>query len=336
MKHENGPRTSSAKLSEGPWRFFPGVTLCLALSVATVSGAQESTQLVFAAGKVELSPVLTWTGQRPLDLPPEQLVGTADNGWVVLQRARDGCVDTSGRVWPQAKERWLLGPGSIHTVSRDGGPCKVSSERRLRQIFANLADCGSGCELSLTVVTGSEAEGTGWASEALFDRLLAESPLMGVRPRHVEALSLQEKVSVRSADLCRRYAESAVAQQLENESKGCGLSGSGWSADLQAHTTWCRQGDNHKASNLERRRASRRRILDQCRPRATSPECAELAATAAALQDENLWLGCGLEGPGWNADFSQHYDHCTSDGRLERLPQLLDQRRSALEACRQR
>ncbi len=320
--------------------------LWLTISAATASLAQESNRVVFAAGNVELSPVLTWTGKRPLGVAPQQLIGTGDSGWVVLERPRTDCPDAYGRIWAQVKERRLLGPRTIHTVGEGGGACKVSSERRLQQIFANLGECASGCEHMVTVAVGPAAvdptlrsdptKVAGLATEALFDSLLAASSLTAVRPRHVEALLPKDAAAPGASDLCQRYAASAAAQHLENQSKGCGLSGSGWSADPQEHLSWCRQGDNRRVSNLERRRTSRRRILDQCRPRATSHQCAELAAAVAALQDENLWLGCGLEGADWNADFAKHYDRCTRGGKLEHLPQMLERQRSALGACKQR
>lgn len=324
------------------------LALCLTHLLATASTAQETAaqqtatqqtpRLVFAAGKVELSPVSAWTGKRPLSLATEQLVGTGDDGWAVLATPRSACADASGRIWPKVEERWLIGPGTIHTVGSGRSECKVSSERRLQQIFANLGDCASACQHSVTVVVGGDAAeaSVGLATETLFNRLLGASKLATVRPRHVDALPLEAAAVVRAADLCQRYADSALAQQMENESKGCGLAGSGWSDDGQEHLQWCRQGDNRQVKNLERRRASRRRILDQCRPRATSPECAELAAAAAALQDDNLWFGCGLGGTAWNADYRVHYDRCTSGGQLDHLPALVEQQRQALSACQQR
>ena len=38
---------------------------------------------------------------------------------------------------------------------------------------------------------------------------------------------------------CDRYASQAVAQQKENQDRGCGFQGIGWSLNYQEHKAWC-------------------------------------------------------------------------------------------------
>ena len=38
---------------------------------------------------------------------------------------------------------------------------------------------------------------------------------------------------------CSWYALTSAKQQQENEQKGCGFTGDGWSTDIQVHTAWC-------------------------------------------------------------------------------------------------
>ncbi|MGH6814339.1 MAG: hypothetical protein ACREC6_01395 [Hyphomicrobiaceae bacterium] len=38
---------------------------------------------------------------------------------------------------------------------------------------------------------------------------------------------------------CDWYAKKALQQQQDNERRGCGFKGPGWSSDFKAHMTWC-------------------------------------------------------------------------------------------------
>lgn len=303
---------------------------------AIASGlAAQDARLVFATGKLELSP------ERPLTrgavtLPVDQLVGVAA-GWAIVEIPHATCESIGEGSSKAAKERWILGPGAIHTVRASAQPCKISSERRLQQVMAGLETCGSSCAFSVTVVAEGVTAASGEASETRFLELLQASPLAAAGPRHTDALGLETAViQARGTSLCERYAASAVAQQVENVSKSCGLAGSGWSDDPAVHLSWCRGAGGDDEAVLERRRTSRRRVLDRCRPRSLNPECGEFAAAAAALQDGNLWQGCGLEGSDWNADFDHHYAWCTTAQNRELSSQVLALRRAKVEGCRRR
>lgn len=295
------------------------------LLAATLSA--QPAHLIFVAGNVELSPPQTLT-RTAVSLPTEQLVGVA-SGWAIVETRHDACEGRGDGSPGPAKQRWILGPGAIHTVDAVAGPCQVSSDRRLRQIFDGLASCGSDCAFTVTVASGG---GAGAATEALFLELLQTSPLAKAKPRPTDALGLTETVVSKAPSICERYAASAVAQQVENVTKGCGMSGSGWSDEPAGHLRFCEQVERRRA-DLERRRASRRRVLERCSPRSLSPECAEYAAGAAALQDGNLWHGCGFEGRDWNADFDTHYEWCTTATNRDLRLQVLGVRQAKVAAC---
>ena len=74
-------------------------------------------------------------------------------------------------------------------------------------------------------------------------------------------------------------------------------------------------------------------MLDRCRPRAMSPECADYAAQAAALQDGNLWHACGFEARDWSADYDHHYSWCTTAENREQREQVLGVRQAKVAAC---
>lgn len=305
------------------------VSWCFLLGLSAVTQAQPA-HLVFAAGKVELSPTKTLT-RTAVSLPTDQLVGVAPGGWAIVETRHDACQGRGDGPSMPAKHRWILGPGAIHTVDGNTAPCEVSSERRLRQVFDGLATCSSDCAYTVTVAS----DGDGLATEALFLELLQASRLAKVEPRDTDGLGLTEKVASAAPSLCERYAASAVAQQVENVTKGCGMSGSGWSDEPAGHIRFCEQVGK-KQAELERRRASRRRVLERCSPRSLSPECAEYAAGAAALQDGNLFYGCGFEGRDWSADFDTHYEWCTTATNRELRLQVLGLRQAKVKACAER
>lgn len=64
-----------------------------------------------------------------------------------------------------------------------------------------------------------------------------------------------------AADYCKTYAETAVAQQKENEASGCGLAGLRWHANLEAHETFCRLAG---AGNVVKETEARQAELDAC------------------------------------------------------------------------
>lgn len=308
--------------------------LILVFTTPPVAAQTPGMSLVYAVGNVELSPPQSLTANRALPLSEDQLIGTAANGWAILEARHAECKDASGKSWPAAKKHWIVGPSSIFTVEAQRGSCEISSKRRLEQIFANLESCQGSCIRTVTVIDDEVPLLGNVATESLFRELLGASSIPKIRPRHVDAMGLGDVSPSGQKSLCQRYADSAVSQFVENSSKGCGLSGSGWSEDPKVHLQWCAESNNGQLKNLERRRDSRRRILQRCRPRAKSAECIEYAAAAAQLQDDNLWSNCGFEGRGWNSNFDVHYDWCTSGDNLGRLQQVLDERRTKIAGCR--
>lgn len=315
-----------------PTLLIPALILCWTLGTSPSTAQESSLWLAFAAGSVELLPDRELEHSRSSKMDPGHLVGTAAGSWAILERHHGPCVDAEGRNWPRASERWILGPNTVFTVETRRSACRVSSNRRLEQIFAQLADCRENCSWTVTLAAGNTADGL--ATEAGFLELLRASHLSEVRPRAVDIYSVDPRPQDTRKTPCHRYADSAVAQFLENTSKGCGLSDSGWSDNRGEHLKWCLVSAEGKMDSLERRRDSRRRILDRCQPRVKSPECAEYAAAASRLQDDNLWWGCAFNERHWTADFSVHYDRCTALEDREELVADLEARRSKIEACR--
>ncbi len=47
------------------------------------------------------------------------------------------------------------------------------------------------------------------------------------------------RAAMAQASSCGWYADTAIKQQQQNELRKCGFAGPEWSADRQAHLTWC-------------------------------------------------------------------------------------------------
>lgn len=58
------------------------------------------------------------------------------------------------------------------------------------------------------------------------------------------------------ASSCGWYADTAIKQQQQNDLRKCGFAGPEWSADRQAHLTWCatQSPDSWKAQAQNRER----------------------------------------------------------------------------------
>jgi hypothetical protein len=60
---------------------------------------------------------------------------------------------------------------------------------------------------------------------------------------------------------CSWYALTSAKQQQENEAKGCGLSGDGWTTDIKIHTAWC---ESVPPDQWRKAVADRQKQLDGC------------------------------------------------------------------------
>lgn len=119
--------------------------------------------------------------------------------------------------------------------------------------------------------------------------------------------------SVSAADTptrCARYAKSAVAQNLENNTKGCALSGPEWSSNYDYHYNWCMHGDNSTWPILNRGWNGRRDALSKCKPVSQEFSCEAYATLAVRANDKNIYWGCGFAGPKWSSDYRHHLDWC--------------------------
>jgi hypothetical protein len=60
---------------------------------------------------------------------------------------------------------------------------------------------------------------------------------------------------------CSWYALTSAKQQQENDAKACGLSGEGWTTDIQVHTAWC---ESVPPDQWRKAVADRQKQLDGC------------------------------------------------------------------------
>jgi hypothetical protein len=141
---------------------------------------------------------------------------------------------------------------------------------------------------------------------------------------------------------CQQYAQSAVAQNQQNLSRGCGFSGLRWSSDYNGHYQWCLSMPQLIA-DLENG-ARENELMNSCRgaqpPQASPPtppppqpppsawpppqpppqppqppagdqeRCQQYARSAVAQNQQNLSRRCGFSGSRWSADHNFHYRWC--------------------------
>lgn len=116
---------------------------------------------------------------------------------------------------------------------------------------------------------------------------------------------------------CQQYAETAVAQQQDNQKRQCGFQGGRWSADYAGHFAWCRQVPSVLA---ERETLSRTQALrNECRS-GGSPgggeqsdkhrRCQQYAENAVTQHRENIRRQCGYQGGRWSTDYTGHFEWC--------------------------
>jgi hypothetical protein len=111
-------------------------------------------------------------------------------------------------------------------------------------------------------------------------------------------------------DACNKYAKDAVLQNQENLKLKCGLSGSRWSSDYNAHLNWCMSGNltMAKGENTERQKA-----LAECKKK----RCDWYTKGAVEYNNYNLKYGCGFTGPQWNSNYNYHYNWCMAGDNIK-------------------
>lgn len=109
---------------------------------------------------------------------------------------------------------------------------------------------------------------------------------------------------------CAIYGKTAVAQNEQNNSRGCGFTGPKWSSDEQSHINWC---VNVSASRADQETATRVKKLLECGvkfPPGADKRCNIYAHIAVAQNEANQAIGCNLSGSRWNSDYNRHYQWC--------------------------
>lgn len=120
---------------------------------------------------------------------------------------------------------------------------------------------------------------------------------------------------------CAGYARDAVAQQNENLSQQCGLSGPRWHSSFSNHSRWC-SGASTETARAEQ--AIRTRGLRECALAKTSPAqllqdkktrfCETYANVAVAAASGDV-AACDLAGPQYSTDVAVHRNWCIEQVR---------------------
>ena len=110
---------------------------------------------------------------------------------------------------------------------------------------------------------------------------------------------------------CGIYAGSAVAQQQQNISNGCGFTGPRWHQNQAAHFSWC-LSVSPAAANAER--SARFNQLQSCTGGggggAAHRRCNIYALVAIGQQNANASSNCGFVGARWQTNYNAHYNWC--------------------------
>lgn len=128
---------------------------------------------------------------------------------------------------------------------------------------------------------------------------------------------------------CRSYATTAVSQQSQNLSMGCGLNGDIWHSNYQSHYNWCMTVDTGSSSSDERSRSS---ALTSCQS-TNSFSCESYASAAVSQQNENISFGCGFTEDRWHSDYNGHLTWCEGVGQSVAESEAAI-RQSDLASCR--
>jgi hypothetical protein len=126
------------------------------------------------------------------------------------------------------------------------------------------------------------------------------------------ALAAQPQPASADANLnCDAYAATAVADNQQNKTFGCGLQGPGWHSDFNAHVQWCKQ-DATKMVNLTDEDKARKSALAQCaqKPAQKQQACQGYAQQAVKQAKEAVSLNCGFSGGRWSGDHAGHFNWC--------------------------
>lgn len=133
---------------------------------------------------------------------------------------------------------------------------------------------------------------------------------------------------------CSQYADTAVAQNKQQNAYNCGYEPPVWSNDRDGHFNWCMRVSQADAETGNRMRLDG---LKTCLPLEVSAfganeDCAIYANQAVNQQKENLSKSCGFTGPAWKADALYHYNWCARVDK-DSADQGADLRRRALATC---
>jgi len=132
---------------------------------------------------------------------------------------------------------------------------------------------------------------------------------------------------------CDAYAGKALAQQEQNVSLGCGFSGGAWSADFNAHFSWCQLSGTTMA-DLTGQDAARVEALTQCgqKPAKTQEACQGYASNAVFFARLARMSQCGFSGGGWTDDYGAHFNWCLGAAEAARNSER-EARINRLQGC---
>lgn len=129
---------------------------------------------------------------------------------------------------------------------------------------------------------------------------------------------------------CRDYANRAISQQRNNQSRGCGFAGVRWHLDYNKHYNGCMRSGAQwsvRETNL------RQNALNTCSKTGGKTKiCQAYANNAIAQQRANLNRGCGFAGGLWHLDYKTHHKWCMLVSAQARGKATND-RRDALARC---
>ena len=148
----------------------------------------------------------------------------------------------------------------------------------------------------------------------MFTKRIIFSTIQLAGPLAIAALMQPAPPALADANLnCDAYAATAVADNEQNKTFSCGLSGPAWSGDFNAHRAWCLQ-DATKMANLTAEDKARKAALAQCaqKPAQAQQACQGYADQAVKQAKEATVMKCGFSGGRWAADYAGHFNWCLS------------------------
>lgn len=115
--------------------------------------------------------------------------------------------------------------------------------------------------------------------------------------------------------ICKRYAQTAINQNMENLKRSCGFTGNRWVSTYDIHYNWCMKGENYKKNAQAETNTRKTLLAKQCKPKPrvdTKKQkiCKDYAATAVDQNKVNLRRSCGFKGNRWQSNNKAHYDWC--------------------------